>query len=143
MQRPTRLSFSEIIMPAVRLTVRAKLLASALVLIVLCAGIAALSIARLGEVKRHAAELYLEAYTPTVAAVTAEALANDLAFQGATWEPIVGAPRGDTPAAGRDPRIKAVTAAIARDQKALAGLVPQLRQAPESMRGRSARIIAE
>jgi methyl-accepting chemotaxis protein len=129
-------------MGALRLSIRTKLLASSLLLIVLAGAIALLSITRLGGVKDEGSYLYNKTYTPTIAAVYAGSLAKDLAAQGATYNFLVAAHGGDVAAAQKDPRTKPILPAIQKDQKALASLGPGLAQAPTALKPLADKILA-
>jgi methyl-accepting chemotaxis protein len=129
-------------MGALRLSLRTKLLSSALLLIVLAAVIALLAIVRLGDVKQQGSALYHQSYTPTTAAVHANALAKDLALQSANYAAVLAEHDGDATAAGQDPRTKAVLPNITKDQKALGTVGASLRQAPASLRPVARRIEA-
>ncbi|HWI73058.1 MAG TPA: methyl-accepting chemotaxis protein, partial [Baekduia sp.] len=129
-------------MGALRLSIRTKLLASALLLIVLAGVISLLAIARLGGVKEEGAKLYHETYTPTTAAVYANSLAKDLALQSATYNGVLAEHGGDAAAAQKDPRTKPILPQITKDQKALATIGASLDQAPAKLQGTAAKIKA-
>ncbi|WCB95058.1 hypothetical protein DSM104299_03800 [Baekduia alba] len=128
-------------MGALRLSIRTKLLASTLLLIVLTAVIALLAITRLADVKDQGSNLYNETYTPTTAALRTNALSKDLALQGATYSQIVAEHGGDVAAAGKDPRAKPLLPAIAKDEKALAAIAASLNQAPTALKPYVAKIL--
>jgi methyl-accepting chemotaxis protein len=129
-------------MGALRLSIRTKLLASSLLLILLAGAIALLAIVRLGDVQRQGSYLYNKTYTPTTSAISANALAKDLSAQGATYNFLVAAHGGDAAAAQKDPRSKPILPAIQKDQKALAGLAPSLAQAPADLKPLANRLLA-
>ncbi|HWH96416.1 MAG TPA: methyl-accepting chemotaxis protein [Baekduia sp.] len=129
-------------MGALRLSIRTKLLASTLLLIVLAGVISLLAISRLGGVKEQGANLYDNAYGPTTASIYANALAKDLSAQGATYTAIVVEHRGDVAAARKDPRTKPILPAIEKDQKALATIGPRLAPAPADLKPLATKILA-
>src|SRR4051794_24836806 len=129
-------------MGAPRLSIRTKLLASSLLLIVLAAVISLLAIDRLGNVKDQGSDLYNKTYTPTTVAIYVNTLAKDLALQSANYSLVVAANGGDQVAARQDPRTKQVVAAIESDQKTLATILPVLAKAPAGLQGDVARIVA-
>ena len=123
-----------------RLSVRTKLLASALLLVALCGLISLLAISRLGEVKDEGHNLYNRAYTPTVSALYTRVLAKDLALQGAIYGQTLAQHGGDAVAAQKDPRIENLLPTIQKDQKELKKAAPALRQAPADLQALGARI---
>ncbi|MCW2984814.1 MAG: methyl-accepting chemotaxis protein [Conexibacter sp.] len=129
-------------MGALRLSIRTKLLASALLLIVLAGIISLLAIARLGDVKTQGSNLYHKTYTPTTAALYANALSKDLALQSANYNLVVASHGGDIVAAGKDPRTKPILPAITKDQKALGSIMPSLKEAPAELKPTAAKILA-
>jgi methyl-accepting chemotaxis protein len=129
-------------MGAVRLSIRSKLLFSSLVLVALAGAISALAIIRLGDVKDHGAELYNNAYTPTVYAVYVGQLSKDLALQSATYNAILADHGGDAIAAQKDPRTKPILPAINKDQKALKTVAGPLRGAPADLHPLVTKILA-
>ena len=74
-------------MGALRLSIRTKLLASSLLLIVLAAVISLLAITRLGDVKDEGSNLYTKTYTPTTVAIYVNGVAKDLALQSTNLQP--------------------------------------------------------
>jgi methyl-accepting chemotaxis protein len=127
-------------MGALRLSIRTKLLASSLLLIVFAGAIALLSIARLGQVKSEGSYLYNKTYTPTIAAVYAGSLAKDLSNQSLNYNLVIASHGGDVAAAQKDPRTKPILPAIEKDQKALASLLPGLTQAPANTQAEANRL---
>jgi methyl-accepting chemotaxis protein len=127
-------------MGALRLSIRTKLLASAFLLVVLAGVISLLAIDRLGVVKQQGATLYHQTYTPTTAAIYANAMSKDLALQSANYALVVAEHGGDGVAAQKDPRTKPILPSIAKDQKALAGLGTSLNQAPAELRPTATKI---
>ena len=77
-----------------RLSLRVKLLAALLSLVVMCALIAVLAIAKLGSVRDSGDALYADAYVPAAAAGDANAAARDLNLQSVKMEAIVIAKAG-------------------------------------------------
>jgi methyl-accepting chemotaxis protein len=129
-------------MGALRLSIRTKLLGSALLLIVLAAIISLLAIARLGAVKEQGANLYDKAYGPTVSAIYANSLAKDLNAQSATYNSIIAEHGGDSVAAGKDKRTKPILPAITADQKGLGTIGIALAKAPSDLAPMAAKINA-
>jgi methyl-accepting chemotaxis protein len=128
-------------MGALRLSIRTKLLASALLLIALAGVISLLAVDRLGDVKQQGSNLYHKTYTPTTAALYANALAKDLALQSANYNLVLAEYKGDQVAAGKDKRTKPVLPSIQKDQKALATVVgPALAETPAELKGYAAKI---
>ncbi|MBJ7332512.1 MAG: MCP four helix bundle domain-containing protein [Solirubrobacteraceae bacterium] len=113
-----------------RLSIRTKLLASSLVLIALCAVIAALAVVRLGEVKNKGNDLYERGYQPTVAAVYISQLAKDMKLQGTTYNLLAAT----TPPAALDKAVEdaKIVENLTSDQKQFKAVAPQLEQAPAS-----------
>jgi methyl-accepting chemotaxis protein len=129
-------------MGALRLSIRTKLLASSLLLVVLTAVVSLLAINRLGDVKDQGSKLYNNTYTPTTAALYGSALAKDLANQSLTYNLVAAQHGGDTVAAGKDPRTKSVLPNIQKDQKALKTVVlPALATAPSEIRPQAQKVI--
>jgi methyl-accepting chemotaxis protein len=122
-------------MGALRLSIRTKLLASSLLLVVLAAVIALLAIARLGDVKQQGSELYNQTYTPTTVALYVNSVSKDLALQSATYNAVLAEHGGDSTAAGKDPRTKPILPAITKDQKTLLSVLPMLAKAPANVQG--------
>ena len=122
-------------MGALRLSIRTKLLASTLLLIVLAAVIALLAIARLGDVKHEGSTLYNQTYTPTTVALYVNSVSKDLALQSATYNGVLAEHGGDATAAGKDPRTKPILPAITKDQKTLLSVLPMLAKAPANVQG--------
>jgi len=129
-------------MGALRLSIRTKLLAGALLLVLLAGVISLLAIVRLGAVKQEGSNLYNKAYTPTVSSIYASSLAKDLALQSSRYDEVLAEHGGDATAAARDQRTKPIRPAIGADQKALAGIGRSLAQAPASLAPLAARIDA-
>jgi methyl-accepting chemotaxis protein len=127
-------------MGALRLSIRTKLLASSLLLIVLAAVIALLAIDRLGDVKQQGSELYNQTYTPTTVALYVNSVSKDLALQSATYNAVLAEHGGDATAAGKDPRTKPILPAITKDQKTLLSVLPMLAKAPANVQGSVAKI---
>ncbi|MBJ7329815.1 MAG: methyl-accepting chemotaxis protein [Solirubrobacteraceae bacterium] len=111
-----------------RLSIRTKLLGSSLVLIALCAAIAALAVVRLGDVKDKGNDLYEQGYQPTVAAVYISSLAKDMKLQGTTY----GLLAATTPPAALEKATEdaKILQNITTDQKGIKSVAPQLKQAP-------------
>ncbi|MBJ7519407.1 MAG: MCP four helix bundle domain-containing protein [Solirubrobacteraceae bacterium] len=123
-----------------RLSIRTKLLGSSLVLIALCAVIAALAVVRLGEVKNNGNELYENGYQPTVAAVYISSLAKDMQLQGATYGLLAATtPPAQLEAAADKAKI---LPNIENDQKMIKAVTPQLQQAPAGMQDSVKEILA-
>ena len=127
-------------MRALRLSVRTKLLASALLLVALCGAISVLAITRLGEVEKQGNNLYERAYGPTVASVYARTLAKDLALQSAIYGQVLAEKGGDAVAAGEDPRVAGVLKAIKGDQAELKKIRPAFAAAPDNLKAIGKRI---
>jgi methyl-accepting chemotaxis protein len=125
-----------------RLSIRTKLLASALLLIALCGVVSLLAISRLGDVKQQGSNLYHRAYTPTTSSVYVMSLAKDLALQGATYNMVLAQHGGDAAAAQKDPQLKNLLPAIAKDQKELKKTTPALAAAPAALRPLAKQITA-
>jgi methyl-accepting chemotaxis protein len=129
-------------MGALRLSIRTKLLASSLLLIVLTAVVSFLAVGRLGDVKDQGSNLYNNTYTPTTAALYGSALAKDLSNQSLTYNLVTAEHGGDVVAAGKDPRTKSVLPNIQKDQKALKTVVlPALAKAPSEVRAQADKVI--
>src|ERR1700761_5778617 len=90
-------TFHEDPLPAIRLSIRLKLLATSVVMILFAVAISAVAITQLGDAKNSGHQLYHEDYTPTVSAVYAGSLAKDLQLQSAQYE-IYSMKLGATPA---------------------------------------------
>lgn len=114
-----------------RLSIRAKLLGGALLLVAFSALIAAVAIVRLGDVRDKGDALYKHGYEPVVASSTIQTSAKDMALQGTTYSLLV-ATVGPV-AAGKTPQGKTILPSIRKDQKAIKQALPTLEQAPESM----------
>ncbi|HET6508143.1 MAG TPA: methyl-accepting chemotaxis protein [Baekduia sp.] len=129
-------------MGALRLSIRTKLLASSLLLVVLTAVVSFLAINRLADVKDQGNNLYKNTYTPTTAALYGSALAKDLSNQSLTYDLVVAQAGGDQKKINADPRQKSVLPNIKKDQKALETVVlPALAQAPASVRPQANKVI--
>jgi methyl-accepting chemotaxis protein len=111
-----------------KLSIRSKLILSSLTIIALCAIGSFVAIGHLGDVKKSGKALHDEAYTPTVNSIYVMALAKDLQLQHMTYRRLV-AEVGPVKAA-QTKEFKALLAATTADQKALAGAVKKLDQAP-------------
>jgi len=112
-----------------RLSLRVKLLAALLSLVVMCALIAVLAIAKLGSVRDSGDALYADAYVPAAAAGDANAAARDLNLQSVKMEAIVIAKLG--PAKGpASPEGQKILADVAADQKILDGVARKLQGIP-------------
>ncbi len=123
-----------------RLSIRTKLLGSSLVLIALCAVIAALAVIRLGEAKHSGNDLYEQGYQPTVAAVYISSLAKDMQLQGATYGLLAATtPPAQLEAAADKAKI---LPNIQNDQKMIKAVTPQLKQAPAEMQNQVKSILA-
>ena len=114
-----------------RLSIRAKLLGGALLLVAFSAAIAAVAIDRLGHVRDTGDALYTQGYEPVVASSTIQTAAKDMALQGATYN-LLAATLGPAKAV-ETPQGKQVVPAIEADQKAIKGALPKLAQAPGAM----------
>jgi methyl-accepting chemotaxis protein len=127
-------------MGALRLSIRTKLLASSLLLVVLTAVVSLLAIDRLGDVKDQGSNLYNNTYTPTTSALYANALAKDLALQSANYNTAAVKYANDPAALAKN--TKDVLPNIKKDQKALQTVViPSLRKAPAESRAAAQKII--
>ena len=121
-----------------RLSIRAKLLGGALLLVAFSALIAAVAIVRLGDVRDKGDALYKSGYEPVVASSTIQTAAKDMALQGATYN-LLAATIGPA-AATKTPQGKAIVPAITADQKQIKAALPDLDQAPASMQGTAKQI---
>ncbi len=121
-----------------RLSIRAKLLGGALLLVAFSAVIAAVAIVRLGDVRDKGDALYQRGYEPVVASSTIQTAAKDMALQGATYNLLV-AQLGPVEA-GKTPQGKAIVPSITADQKRIKAALPDLAQAPASMQGTAKQI---
>jgi methyl-accepting chemotaxis protein len=128
-------------MGALRLSIRTKLLASSLLLIVLTGIVSLLAISRLGDVKDQGSNLYNNTYTPTTAALYGSALAKDLALQSANYN--IAAMKFAKDPATLAKETKDVLPNIKKDQKALQTVVlPSLAKAPASVKPAADKVIA-
>jgi len=119
-------------MGAPRLSLRVKLLAGTLTLVVLSGVISLLAIKQLGNVNDAGHNLYEHAYGPAVAAGEAESRARDLNLQSVKMEAIVIAKLG--PERGpASPEGQKILAAVAADQKILDEVTKELRDAPPEL----------
>jgi methyl-accepting chemotaxis protein len=123
-----------------KLSIRSKLLLSSLTIIALCAIGSLVAIDHLGDVKKSGTALHDEAYTPTVNSIYVMSLAKDLQLQHMTYRRVV-AEVGPVKAA-KTKEFKALLAATTADQKALAGAVKLLDDAPASERKTVAQVKA-
>jgi methyl-accepting chemotaxis protein len=129
-------------MGALRLSIRTKLLASSLLLVVLTGVVSLLAVDRLGDVKDQGSNLYNNTYTPTTAALYGSALAKDLSNQSLTYNLAVAQAAGDAKKLAADPRQKAVLPNIQKDQKALKTVVlPALAKAPAEIKPQADKVI--
>jgi methyl-accepting chemotaxis protein len=122
-----------------RLSVRTKLLASALLLVALCGAISVLAISRLGDVESQGHKLY-EAHGPAVNATYARMLAKDLQLQAMTYSEALARHDGDAAAALKDPSLKNLLPAIQKDTKELKRIAPVIGDAPGSLKPIGVRI---
>ncbi|MGK2937411.1 MAG: HAMP domain-containing methyl-accepting chemotaxis protein [Solirubrobacteraceae bacterium] len=122
-----------------RLSIRTKLLGSSLVLVALCAVIAALAVVRLGEAKTSGNDLYEQGYQPNVAAVYISSLAKDMQIQSTMYVVLAAT----TPPDQLDEVAKAkILPPIENDQKKIKAVIPQLKQAPAEMQNHVEAILA-
>jgi methyl-accepting chemotaxis protein len=125
---------------SLRLSLPVKLAASFGVIVVLMVALSVVALGRLGHVKQEGSTLYQRDYTPTVSAVYAGTLAKDLALQGATYNLVLVSHGGDAVAAQKDPRVKGVLPAIAKDQKAFKQVLAGLDDAPADLKPLAAKL---
>ena len=129
-----------LLMGALRLSIRTKLLASSLLLVVLTGVVSLLAIDRLGDVKDQGSNLYNNTYTPTAAALYGSSLAKDLANQSLTYNLMATKHASDPAALAKS--TKNILPNIRKDQKALQTVVlPALAKAPASVKPQADKVV--
>jgi methyl-accepting chemotaxis protein len=114
-------------MPTLRLSIRTKLLGSALVLIAFAGLISAVSIGRLADAKDAGHRLYHKAYEPSVAAIAVNGAVNDIKYQTEVYTVLVVQNGGQQPKLDA-PAVVPIVNAVKKDEAELVALLPTLRR---------------